>query len=515
LYPLISETRDSAKTKRIRDGMLEGLATINQIQLRPEGAGTVRALSRIGYELGDALADIIDNSLDAKASRVEVTFLRNDSEITAITVADDGRGMSSEELHRGMQFAGRTDHVESDLGTFGMGLKSASFSQCKTLTVISRQNNEVVACRWSVEAIGKDWRCQVMDPVGAAAVFSEQSIRGRAVTSGTLVVWERLDRIGAGEEDRALDEFLNSLLARLDVHLGLVFHRFIENRSLTIDLIVRHEKRSLALPRPVPAYNPFSYPNSGLVKYPQQFLTDLPGVGSLMLVAHLWPYGSQEPGFLLGTRKGVQGQGFYFYRNDRIIQRGGWNGVVRAPDVELASARVAVELPPGGIDVNVQKSLIQVTAAQAQAFLRATNGKVMFPQYLDDARSLYRASRRKARSEVVTTVLGAGVPAELRRRTQRLIAKKGAVQEVNFVWVPLDDDKFFELDLTEDSICLNRNFRAQILGGASASGADAVLIKTLLFMLLRDDFGRTRFSQQRREWFQTCNEILLEALKRA
>lgn len=496
--------------------MLETLATVDQIQLRPEGSGTVRALSRIGYELGDALADLIDNSLDAKAGRVEITFLRNDSDVTAITIADDGYGMSAEDLRRGMQFAGRTDHPDSDLGTFGMGLKSASFSQCKTLTVISKQNDEIAACRWSVEEIGKDWRCQVMDPVGAATVFSEQSIRGRASAAGTLVVWERLDRIGAGEEDRALDEFLSSLLASLEIHLGLVFHRFIESRSLTIDLIVRHEKRSLALPRSVPAYNPFSYRNSGSVKYPKDFQTILPGVGEIILKAHLWPYGSEEPGFLLGTKRGVQGQGFYFYRNNRVIQKGGWNGAVRSnADAELAAARVAIELPPGGLDVNVQKSAIQVTAAQSQAFLRASNGKATFSEYLETARSLYRASRRSDRSEIIPTILGAGVPAELRRRTQKLIARKGPVQEIQFSWMPMDEDKFFELDLTDDAVILNRHYRTQILGGAAASGADAVLIKTLLFLLLREDFGRTRFSQQRREWIDTCNQILLEALKRS
>ena len=144
--------------------MLEPLATVDHMLLPPEGKGTIRALSRIGYELPAAIADLIDNSIDAQATRVEITFLRNDHEITAVTIADDGRGMDMGALRAGMQFAGQTTHDPGDLGTYGMGLKSASFSQSKTLTVISRRNSSVVASRWSVEAIGNDWRCEILDP---------------------------------------------------------------------------------------------------------------------------------------------------------------------------------------------------------------------------------------------------------------------------------------------------------------------------------------------------------------
>src|SRR5437899_1740954 len=137
--------------------MLEGLEAVKSVKLAPEGGGTVRALSRIGYDLQDALADLIDNSVDAGAGRVEITIFRNDESVTSVTIADDGKGMDGNALKVGMQFAGRTDHASSDLGVYGMGLKSASFSQCETLTVISRQGGTVSAARWSVEQIDKDW----------------------------------------------------------------------------------------------------------------------------------------------------------------------------------------------------------------------------------------------------------------------------------------------------------------------------------------------------------------------
>ena len=496
--------------------MLDALTVVDHLSLPPEGAGTVRALSRIGYELEEALADIIDNSIDAVAANVEVTFFRNDREITAVTIADDGRGMTEADLHRGMRFAGRTDHDPTDLGTFGMGLKSASFSQCRTLTVVSRKAGATVACRWSAESIGKDWRCAVIDRAAAAAVFASSGVRNRTNPSGTLVIWDGLERLGVGEGDTNLEDFLSSLLSRLELHLGLAFHRFIQSKTIKIALVVKHDKRSLALPRVVRAYDPFGYPNSGDARYPKMFAADIPGLGPLYLTAHLWPPGSLDPGFLLGTRKGVSRQGFYVYRNDRLIQAGGWNRVVRNnSDPDLAFARVAIDLPPGGIEVNVQKSAIQVTAAQGQAFLRAkaTDGKTL-GNFIDDARRLSAAAKRGVRVPTTATMIpGAGLPSALRTKAHKQLAPKGPVQEVEFVWQNLPDDRLFELEPSEDRVILNKKHRRAVLAGTAASGADVPLVKMLIFLLFKDEMKLTRVRQTRRDWVDTCNRLLLEALR--
>jgi len=494
--------------------MLEPLAAVDHMLLRPEGKGTIRALSRIGYELPAAIADIIDNSIDAHATRVEVTFLRNDIEITAVTIADDGRGMDMAALKTGMQFAGRTEHDSGDLGTYGMGLKSASFSQSKTLTVISRQNGNVVASRWSVEAIDNDWRCEVLDPVKAGGVFDEMCLRGQQ-PCGTLVVWERLDRLVVSQHADALDEYLSTALPRLEAHLGLTFHRFLESGALSIAIIVRHERRALALPRPVRPHNPFHYPNPGASGWPKALDCELPGLGSLSLNAHIWPAGSAADGFLLGSRKGVEFQGFYFYRNNRLIQAGGWNGVVKGDqDPELLLARVAVELPPEGIDVNVQKSALQVTASQAQALLAASDGEVDLEDYLEAARAALRASKRSAKAPgTAPAVPGAGIAMRVRRAAHKRIANDKEAEEIGFLWEELDDGQVFDLDLTEMNIVLNREYRHEILDGSSASAADAPLVKLLLFQLYKDDFGRQRSSRKLREHIDLTNALLFEIIK--
>lgn len=238
-------------------GMLEGLKAVESRHLPPHGGATVKAWSRIGYELQDAVADLIDNSIDAGAGRVEITLFRNDQEVTSLTIADDGRGMSPEQLMVGMEFAGRTDHDPGALGVFGMGMKSASFSQCETMTVITRQGGVTSAARWSAEQIDNDWACEILEAEGSDAEFRRLCLPTKRPATGALVVWDKLTRLGVGGGDDDLDTFLATAVSRLDAHLGLVFHRFLSAGALTIQITVRHERRSLAVPRSVKARDPF------------------------------------------------------------------------------------------------------------------------------------------------------------------------------------------------------------------------------------------------------------------
>lgn len=496
--------------------MLEGLKAVDSEKLPPEGGGTIKAWSRIGYELPDALADLIDNSIDAGAGRIEITIYRNDEEVTSVTIADDGRGMDAATLRIGMQFAGRTNHDPDDLGVFGMGLKSASFSQCETLTVISRQGGVTSAARWSVEQIDKDWSCEFLDGDASSEIFRKLCIPAKRPATGTLVVWDRLTRLAVGGGDEDLDTFLATAVSRIEGHLGLVFHRFLAEGALTIAVTVKHERRSLALPRTIKPRDPFDYPLTGAEGWPKNLSAELPGLGTLSMEAHIWPSGSLADGFLLGGRNASPYQGFFFYRNNRIIQAGGWNGVVRNDqDPDLVLARVAVELPTDGLGVNVQKSGLQVTAAQSQALLRAVGEGADFEAFLDAAREACAAARRVARSyRSATLVPGQGMPMPVRKYATKLLAGEGPHELLDFAWEPLEDDEVFRLDLAEKRLILNKDYRRDILGEAPASGADAPLVKMLLFLLFKDDFERLRFSGKRTAYLQTCNALLLDAIGR-
>jgi Histidine kinase-, DNA gyrase B-, and HSP90-like ATPase len=494
--------------------ILVEIPSLNSFSLPPDSGGSAAAFSMLGYDLVDALADIVDNSIDSAATHVDISFHRQDDRIAAVSIADSGRGMTDAGLRDAMRFAGNNEHDERDLGTYGLGLKTASFSQCETLTVISRNAGAVAACRWTKEGIGNNWTCEALDPESAASVFvAAYSKPPQAEASGTVVLWSRLTRL---DVDSDFEEFVSDLLGRLELQLGLIFHRFIAARKLTISLAARDVDSVLAFPRQVRAHDPFGYTRSGRDGYPKEFVADVPNAGRLILNAHIWPAGACEPNFRLGRRTGTHGQGFYVYRNDRLIQSGGWLGVCKdSTDPELSLARVAIDLPTTALRaISVQKSGLQMTAALAPALLAARIGRQSLGNYLEDARKAYRSDRKRLRpAGAIPLVPGSGVPASVRRGTTAKITKGDLGREIAFEWIPLPKTTVFSIDPDEDLILLNKKHRQKMLGPSRASATDLSVVKLLLFLLLESEFDRERFSAKRREWLKRCNAILYEAVR--
>lgn len=494
--------------------MIGDIATVETFSLPPDSGGSVTAFARMGYDLESALGDLIDNSIDATARDVEITFFRDDSNILAVTVADDGKGMFADDLRENMRFAAvKRSRNAGDLGAFGLGLKSASLSQCRVLTVISRKGGETTACRWLFDEIGADWKCALLDPAGANDLFSK-GYAADAPDRGTVVLWEKLDRLGVVGD---LNEFLWPLLARLELVLGLTFHRFIERGLINLMVNVRELDDDVAFPRKVRAHDPFGYPHSGRASYPKRFLGELPGVGEIELNAHVWPAGCIQPEFRLGRRTGTAAQGLYVYRKDRLIQAGGWNGLVKdTADAELSLARVSLDLPAAACrDVTVQKSALQVTAAFAQSIeLAVHEDGTSIREYLEDARKTYRAGRRQSRQgRHVPIVPGQGFPAAPRRVISNRLAKDELSREITFEWAPLGKKQIFALDTDSDRVLLNSRYRQQIIGPVRATAVDAPTVKLLLYLLFQHDFNSERLSSKRRDWHAHCNALLYETIK--
>jgi Histidine kinase-, DNA gyrase B-, and HSP90-like ATPase len=494
--------------------ILTEIPALKTFVLPPDSGGSAAVFARLGYDLVDALADIIDNAVDSKAASFEIIFHRQGDRIAAVSIADTGRGMTGAGLQDAMRFAGNNERDEGDLGTYGLGLKTASFSQCDTLTVISSKAGSISACRWTKEGIGNNWSCEALEPRSAAKVFAACHAKPTGANApGTLVMWHRLTRLDVNGD---FEEFISELLGHLELQLGLIFHRFISAGTLSITLAARDVDSVLAFPRQIRAHDPFAYARSGREGYPKRFTANVPNVGALQLDAHIWPVGAAEPNFRLGRRTGTHGQGFYVYRNDRLVQTGGWLGVCKDEmDAELSLARAAIDLPKSATRaVSVQKSGLQLTAALAPALRNAKAGRQTLTNYLDDARKAYRTYRKKPRpSGNVPVVPGPGVPAAVRRGAATKITKDDFVREIAFEWISLPKATVFSIDPNEDRILLNKRHRQKMLGPSRASAADAPIVKLLLFLLLEHELDRERFSAKRREWLKRCNAILYEAVK--
>lgn len=204
----------------------------------PHAASLIQSLRDIGYSCETALADILDNSVTAGARRIEILSDLASAD-PAVGLLDDGRGMTADELIEAMRPGSRNpldSRAADDLGRFGLGLKSASFSQCKRLTVLTRKAGVVAGATWDLDRVARTdrWEIQLHQD------FGEIPWADRLDRDGTLVIWRALDRLGGGIEgnDAARAQHINRALAQAERHLRLVFHRFMSDDRPPLELFL-------------------------------------------------------------------------------------------------------------------------------------------------------------------------------------------------------------------------------------------------------------------------------------
>ena len=310
----------------------------------PRAGAMIEALRGLGYSTATALADIIDNSISAGASRVDLQFHWADDH-SHIMILDNGRGMSDEALERAMRLGDRNPlekRSAADLGRFGLGLKTASFSQCRRLTVASRQGGEVACLRWDLDVLAAAdddaWHLLEGPAEGSETLLGALPSEG----SGTLILWENLDRI-VGPGFRSPD-FLN-LIDQVEQHLAMVFHRLLEGPRPAFRLFINGDDN------PVRPWDPFLTGFAGTMSLPADQLN---GEGGMIEVQpHVLPHKDrltpQEYERAGGPEGWTAQQGFYIYRNRRLLVAGGWLGLGqgRAWTREEAHrlARIRLDIP--------------------------------------------------------------------------------------------------------------------------------------------------------------------------
>ncbi len=482
-------------------------------RLAPDPEGTAAFMSRIGYSLEEALSDIIDNSLDARAKAVVIRFVCGSDRINQIIIIDDGHGMLPDELHAAMQYGVRQHHKEKDLGKYGIGLKAAAFSQCKSLSVLSRKAQKSSGRRWTIESIKDDWRLEELDPDQAGRILDLDWRPAELATSGTAVVLDKLDSLQSAMSDFAKN--LQKTIVELKVDLGIRFHRFLDSGQLRIVIDVTNGLGNLPDTQfHVEPLDPFKYPKSGRKGYPATFELQV-GTRNVKAVAHIWPPKSKDPNYKLGTGKVAERQGFYFYRNGRLIKAGGWHNLQSDSEPHSSLARVLIEMPPeldSTFRLSVQKNDFNVPTEFIDAVRASKAGNTTFPEYLKAAQDVYRNAPE---AEEIVFYPKSGIPSGLAKRVARLLAgssESASTHPIDFRWERMDPDLVFRYEPTEQALILNSVFRSTITGGKNSS-ADAPLFKIMLFFSLRDLPAAGRMSKRLKDRVDVLNGILLEALK--
>ncbi len=351
------------------------------ISVVPSARRLMRSLRDIGYDLPAAVADIVDNSVDAGARLVEIT-LHPAGEGSWIRIADDGLGMRPAELDEAMRYGSQADYDDRSLGHFGLGLKTASLSQCRRLTVASRsgEHGRIGIRRWDLDRVAERdaWELENLDPADAPANLLEPL----RVRRGTVVLWSGLDRLlalrrpGGPAATRALE----AMGSEIATHLGMVFHRFLSGEAT-------HGRRPLRITvndQPVQPWDPFARGEPHTRTMPPQHLSvNGDGEPTIEISPFVLPaqqrFSSTEAHqAAAGPNRWNRQQGFYIYRRDRLVQSGGWNRL-RTMDEHSKLARIAVDLPPGAEEafgINVAKMTVSVPP-QVRPALRALAAAVV------------------------------------------------------------------------------------------------------------------------------------------
>lgn len=313
------------------------------VEIVPSAEALIQSLRGLGYTPESALADLIDNSIAAEASSIDLD-LQWISGAVHVAIVDDGSGMTEEALIAGMRLGGvgpSADRKASDLGRFGFGLKTASLSQCRRLTVVTRRDGKTSALALDVDVVAdKGWVAVVPNPMPPHRFVTRLLQAGH----GTVVIWERFDELG-GLADLDKEAFFLRL-EEIRSYLGMVFHRFLNGDANRVSITLND--------RAIKAWDPFQAAHAATIEMPLERIrhAGLSFTVKPYVLPHRDRFANEAEYESAGGPGGWNArQGFYVYRSKRLLVAGSWLGLggARAWTREEASrlARIQVDLPTG------------------------------------------------------------------------------------------------------------------------------------------------------------------------
>ena len=314
--------------------MIEDFKNIAQEETPPEARAMINTFRAFGYNLRTAIADIIDNSISAKAKNIWIEYKWNGSD-SWVTITDDGLGMSLAGLKSAMTPGSKDpkdDRAEHDLGRFGLGLKTSSFSQCKRLTVATKSTgNKVINRCWDLDYVNETRKWSLLDYISDKSLASKLD----ELKDGTTVIWEKLDRLVGNankQNEAAMNVFLDEF-ALVEEHLSLVFHRYIEQKKISVYI---NENK-------LEPWDPFMKHTEG----GQLVATEELDKQQVNVKCYVLPHLSKlsvEERKKAKTDEWYKLQGFYIYRQDRLLLYGDWLGLF-SKNEQYKNARIQIDIP--------------------------------------------------------------------------------------------------------------------------------------------------------------------------
>lgn len=300
-------------------------------ELLPDPERIVTGLRDTGYNFNTAVADIVDNSIAAKASKVNIDVMMDPDMNLKVFFADNGCGMDMDGLKNAMKYGSKERTEKNSLGKFGLGLKTASTAFCKQFSLISRDSalSPLQKVQWDLDYIAANgsWLLQfpVIDPDEEDML--EQVADGG---SGTLLVWDKIDRLMKDYKNRKnAEKGLNKILDDLRFHLSMVFQRYLDvndQRASNVEIVVNT--------KPLAPWDPFckSEPKTEALQE-ADVPVDMPDGSQVKfhIAAYIIPKKGEYSS--INAEKEARGsndfQGIYVYRENRLIHSGDWFGFLK------------------------------------------------------------------------------------------------------------------------------------------------------------------------------------------
>lgn len=311
----------------------------------PIPGSLVNSLRAFGYALDTAIADLVDNSITAHAKRIDIRFDWNNS-APRISLTDDGDGMTENKLVAALRLGAINPAEErnvDDLGRFGLGLKTASFSQARRLIVASKTNDSPLVARcWDLDFIEDSQKWQLL--YGQGCLKSDELDRLQSMEHGTMVLLENIDRMfsgGASDERKRVEFFARA--DQLTSHLGEVFHRFLTGTN-KLEIWINPEVMGAT---PVVPWDPFLANMDKTQIFQDEYLRvkgDTVHVKPYVL-PHQSAFKTTAEHKRAGGLKGWNAQqGFYVYRNERLLVSGSWLNLGIRQEEHYKLARIALDI---------------------------------------------------------------------------------------------------------------------------------------------------------------------------
>lgn len=387
----------------------------------PDPSRIVEGLRDTGYDFNTAVADIIDNSIAADASTIYVSVVADPHLNVTVAIADDGCGMDYDGLLNAMKYGSDSRKDPNSLGKFGLGLKTASTAFCRKLSVISRPSvgAETRKVCWDLDNIAAkgSWELLIEEPSEEDIELLDQAAQGG---SGTLVLWEKVDRLfqRTYSNDSGAKRSLKSHIKKLRDHIALTYQRFLDHedpRARNIDIYLDDES--------VEPFDPFCLDEEHTdCLATQRFeISDSEGndEAGMLLNAYVIPRRDEfsSPEKAEKARLSNDTQGFYVYRENRLIHSGDWMGMFKIePHLSLLRVELSFDHKADKwLQIDIKKSRILLNDEVATAI-----EKRILPAPRREAEKRYRDGTA---SRVAKT------PADTHRPADKTIDEKAPVAE--------------------------------------------------------------------------------------